>query len=190
MLTETGDTFSALSDGCAFIALGLGLGLGGEAAPSSSGFPGPRPWLPLLPTAAAAAAAAAASRALICRDRRQKKNAERPIISRPPTTPTTAPTMTPVFERRADCGLDAPPGSPSLESPGLLSESSELASLPEPESPRPRSPNPESGVVVGLGPEVTPPPAWAVSDATPYMSAVAVYGRDVLTRQRATYLIL
>ena len=121
-----------------------------------------------------AAAAVAASRVLLCRFRRQKKNAERPTISRPPTTPTTAPTIAPVFERRADCVPEDPPGRPSLELLEPLPELSEPASLPEPESPKPRSPNPASGVDVGSGPDVNPPPACAVSEANVYKSAITL----------------
>ena len=96
VFADTGDMFSTLNGNSSFEALGLGLDLGGDAAavtaPSSSGLPDSK--LLAMPDAA--------FRALACCDCRQNNHAERPISASPPITPTTAPTMTPVFEERPD----------------------------------------------------------------------------------------
>ncbi len=159
---DTGDTLSILDDGWVFRALGLGLELGGgkvaaTAVLSSSGLPVPVP----VPVPVPSPFVVIWVFAFL--DRRQKKNAARPIRVSPPTTPTTAPTMTPIFvEARWEL---SPP--PLLELP--LPEPSEFES-PEPESPRPESPESDVGSDVCVGPEETVLPVLAVCDTTSYVS--------------------
>lgn len=153
---------SALDGGTAFKALGVGLELGGETGASavllsSSGLPAP-----------ASDSSFAAIGVFAFLDRRQKKNITPPIRARPPTTPTTAPTMTPVFvEAGWVLAFPLDPPFPLLEP--LLEPSGVVDSLgpesPVPEPPMPKSPESEVGPAVSVGPEEAVLPLSAVCDA-------------------------